>query len=93
MVKQRYRDLCVQLHPDKSRHPRAVDAFAALTRALAAALAAARAREADGGTAAGQEGAAVEEVADDEMFWVDGSGTISVPAAAKGVSDALAGVL
>ena len=32
-----------------------------------------------------------ENVADDEIFWVDGSGTISVPAAAKEVSEAQSG--
>ncbi|EFJ48564.1 hypothetical protein VOLCADRAFT_90672 [Volvox carteri f. nagariensis] len=33
-VRQRYLELSVAVHPDKCRHPRAADAFAALTRAL-----------------------------------------------------------
>ncbi|GIL84976.1 hypothetical protein Vretifemale_13616 [Volvox reticuliferus] len=36
-VRQRYLELSVAVHPDKCRHPRAADAFAALTRALAVA--------------------------------------------------------
>ena len=36
-------------------------------------------------------GASDENVADDEIFWVDGSGTISVPAAAKEASEEQSG--
>ena len=89
VIKQRYRELCVLLHPDKSPHPRAVDAFAALTQALSAALAAVQEQQGS----KGGEGAAGREEAldDDEIFWMDGSGTISVPAAAKEATESKSG--
>ena len=91
MIKKRYRELCVLLHPDKSSHPRAVDAFAALTQALSAALAAVQQQQGSKG-GQGAAGGEAEALDDDEIFWMDGSGTISVPAAAKEATGSKSGV-
>ncbi len=78
-AKQRYRELAVALHPDKNPHARAVEAFGALTRALAVALAQQQEQR-------GADGFDPQQaVDDDEIFWMDPSGTIRVPAAAKEV--------
>jgi DnaJ-class molecular chaperone len=91
-LKQKYRELCVLLHPDKNPDPRAVHAFAALSKAMTTAVTAAAARNREGSAREQQEqqssreaggGDMSGEVCDDEIFWVDSSGTISVPAAAK----------
>ncbi|GFR51460.1 hypothetical protein Agub_g13869 [Astrephomene gubernaculifera] len=58
VVRQRYLELSVAVHPDKCRHPRAADAFAALTRAAAIARRAAAAGAAGAAAAAAAAGAA-----------------------------------
>lgn len=83
--KQAYKELCILLHPDKSPHANAADAFAALTQALSAVGRAIKGKGGKGaaGGGGGGAGGVWDEVDDEEIFWVDASGTISVPAAAK----------
>ena len=75
IIKAKYRELCVVLHPDKNKHPQASDCFTALS--MAADVVTARSRL----PASGSNN--FDPDADDPAFWVDEQGEIFVPRAAK----------
>lgn len=95
-IKQRYRELCVSVHPDKNKHPRAADAFAALHAAFktatcafvklrAASDSAAAAAGASGLDGSGGMGGSGPEfrAEDDPDYMMEQDGTIRIPARAK----------
>lgn len=76
VIKAKYRELCVVLHPDKNKHPNASDCFTALS--MAADVVSSRSK------LPVYHGAVFDPNDDDDpAFWVDEQGEINIPRAAK----------